>query len=366
MSPLAIVLFAICAGISNAAPTAGVEKRLIAFSETESRWMTPDEVEGMIGIPGRRNNFRDITDVKPTNRTLDESAIPEEPVHKDLVEGLVEYLDKDGIESTITQLQSYFNRYYTTKDGADAVDWIESQYKAAAGTRTDIVIDKFEHSWLQPSLVVKILGTGRFSAETIILGAHIDSIAGGATSRAPGADDDGSGSATILEVFRTLVKGGFTPERTIEFHHYAAEEVGLRGSAAVATEYDRLGRNVVSMVQWDMVGYPANTVDPIGLTTDYVSPVLTEFVGKLVDVYSGLTHTTSTCGYGCSDHASWTAVRVPSSFPFECPFGKHNPAIHTTNDLLSAMSMDRANGFAKLGIGYAVEMSLVGSAVAEE
>jgi Zn-dependent M28 family amino/carboxypeptidase len=40
----------------------------------------------------------------------------------------------------------------------------------------------------------------------VVLGGHIDSIAsGGATGRAPGADDDASGSSTVLEVFRSAM-----------------------------------------------------------------------------------------------------------------------------------------------------------------
>lgn len=39
----------------------------------------------------------------------------------------------------------------------------------------------------------------------------------------PGADDDGSGSVTILESYRALLSAGFRPERSVEFHWYAAE-----------------------------------------------------------------------------------------------------------------------------------------------
>jgi len=49
---------------------------------------------------------------------------------------------------------------------------------------------------------------------------------------------------------------------------------------------------------------------------------------------------------------------VASSFPFECKFGNHNPAIHTANDDTSRISEARCNEFAKLGIGYVVEMGL--------
>jgi hypothetical protein len=63
------------------------------------------------------------------------------------------------------------------------------------------------------------------TGETVILGGHIDSTAGGASNRSPGADDDASGSAAVLEVFKILMASGFVPDRTVEFHAYAAEEV---------------------------------------------------------------------------------------------------------------------------------------------
>lgn len=40
---------------------------------------------------------------------------------------------------------------------------------------------------------------------------------------APGADDDGSGSVTILESYRALVAADFHPVRPVEFHWYSAE-----------------------------------------------------------------------------------------------------------------------------------------------
>lgn len=50
----------------------------------------------------------------------------------------------------------------------------------------------------------------------------MDSIGGGdvMTSRAPGADDDGTGTVNLLEAFRVLMKGGFQPATPVEFHWY--------------------------------------------------------------------------------------------------------------------------------------------------
>jgi putative aminopeptidase FrvX len=52
---------------------------------------------------------------------------------------------------------------------------------------------------------------------------------------APGADDDASGIAPLLEVLRIALASGWKPKRTVKFMGYAREEVGLRGSNAIAT-----------------------------------------------------------------------------------------------------------------------------------
>ena len=69
---------------------------------------------------------------------------------------------------------------------------------------------------------------------------------------APGADDDGSGIATLTEILRIAMANGWKPKRTIKFMGYAAEEVGLRGSAAIAADFKAQGVNVVGVMQFDM------------------------------------------------------------------------------------------------------------------
>lgn len=68
---------------------------------------------------------------------------------------------------------------------------------------------------------------------------------------APGADDDLSGTASILEAFRALAQHGFVPSRgPVEFHWYAAEEAGLLGSKEIVSEYKQLGRKVGGMMNF--------------------------------------------------------------------------------------------------------------------
>jgi bacterial leucyl aminopeptidase len=89
---------------------------------------------------------------------------------------------------------------------------------------------------------------------TIIISAHQDSLNYRYPFyRAPGADDDGSGSVTILQVLRSLVTEGFVPPPgiAIEWHWYAAEEGGLLGSQDVAAEYEKDNVDVKGAFQMD-------------------------------------------------------------------------------------------------------------------
>jgi bacterial leucyl aminopeptidase len=86
-------------------------------------------------------------------------------------------------------------------------------------------------------------------------------------SQSEGADDDGSGTVSILEAYRALITSDFRPVEHIEFHWYSAEvgssmysttvfeiyafpkEGGLLGSQAVAKDYEAKGVNVIAMSQ---------------------------------------------------------------------------------------------------------------------
>jgi len=225
-----------------------------------------------------------------------------------------------------------------------------------ANGRSDISVDYFPHTWTQPSVVARISGSGANKQEVVVIGAHEDSTtmkSGGA----PGADDDASGVAVVLEVFRILAEQNFIPSRTIEFHAYSAEEVGLRGSMAVASHYQKNDINVVAMNQFDMTMYPGSGTK-VGVVNDFVDKDLTAFLRMIIKTYSELGIAETNCGYGCSDHASWSKAGFASSFPFESDFRSSNPKIHSAQDLISILSPEHGLEFVKMGLGFLVELSL--------
>lgn len=279
-------------------------------------------------------------------------------------------VQESRIRSTIQHLSTaYPNRYYASRHGRDAAIWIRDTWLALANGRSDATAELFEACAgcsTQPSVILTIVGS-EHPDEIVVLGAHLDSISNsgnGDAMDAPGADDDASGIATLTEVIRIALADGWKPSRTIKFMGYAAEEVGLRGSNAIAQSFKDQGKNVVGALQLDMTNYAIGSPVTMRVITDYSNPGLKLFLGSLFDAYLaplGLTRGTYTCGYGCSDHASWTSAGYPSAMMFEAgdAGGGDDPYIHTPLDTLANTGGTAAPSvhFAKLGLAFAGELA---------
>jgi len=280
---------------------------------------------------------------------------PNHPEHAELVNKYISLADKVHLKQFNDMLTKYKTRYYTSQTGKDAATDIYDTFLKYANGRSDIHVEYFQHQWLQPSVIARIDGNGPNRDQVVVIGAHEDSTSNNAN--APGADDDASGVSTVLEVFRVLTEQNFIPSRTIEFHTYSAEEVGLRGSFDIANHYQKNGKNVVAMNQFDMTLF-SGSGNNVGIVSDNVDIDLTTYLKMIVNSYSELGIIVTKCGYGCSDHASWSKAGYPSSFPFETDFKDLNKKIHTKDDLISHLNLDHGLEYVKIGIGYVVELAL--------
>jgi len=288
--------------------------------------------------------------------------------NQEAVAGWLPQVGEPGIRGTIAHLSTAWpNRYYASSHGRNAALWIRDTWLAMAHGRSDVSAELFTactNCSTQPSVILTIRGN-ELPNEIVVLGGHLDSIRQGApastaeTMIAPGADDDASGIATLTEVLRIAMANGYRPKRTVMFMAYAAEEVGLRGSNAIAQSFRAQGRNVVGVLQLDMTNWksPSAATD-IGLITDFSNASLLQFVQDLFATYlapSGYTLGLDACGYACSDHASWTAAGYPSAMPDEGPVF---PYLHTPNDTLQQMGDTAAHStiLAKLALAFLGEL----------
>jgi len=295
-----------------------------------------------------------VKDTKPQRKRVEYTI--DQP---DLVQNLLGNLEHDTIEHVILELSSFQNRYYQSDTGELSAHWIYDYWTSLAQSRSEITVQIYEHDeFKQPSVILTIPGRQSTTA-SIVLGGHLDSIVSGkVTERAPGADDNASGIASLTELIRACVEMNYEPDVTVHFMAYAAEEVGLRGSGEIAEEFFQRQEQVLGVFQLDMTNYP-HAAEDITFITDYTDANQNAFLMTLIDTYLDLSYTSAPCGYGCSDHASWQAKGYPASFPFEAKLGEHNPFIHTENDTFEncGSQTDRALDFTRLATTYIAELA---------
>ena len=223
---------------------------------------------------------------------------PVKPAYREDVDVLMKNLSKSNMHENLEHFTSFHTRYYKSKYGAESAAWlygrINDTIADAGADKYGVHVKRFEHPWGQPSLIATIPGQ---SNKTVVIGAHQDSINLFLPSilSAPGADDDGSGTVTILEAFRVLLRSSKVAtgnaSNTVEFHWYSAEEGGLLGSQAIFSAYEQEQRDIKAMLQQDMTGFVQKTVDAgeqesVGVITDFVDKGLTEFIKKIVSTVS--------------------------------------------------------------------------------
>lgn len=381
---LIIIIIAIVVSMDN-----HVKNKVYRYIETgkdNRRWVSKDEYDTLVKQSGCMiPNFIDLTDLYfKTNNFYDqvleksfqyrmERSVPKDLVQQDLFESFIPYLDINQIENIINTLSSLHTRYYTSEPGGQTSEiiynYIDSIIRSGSGSggNPNCTVEYFNHSTTSPiqkSVIAKIKGEP--GDESVIYCAHIDSINSKVnedernTARSPGADDNATGVANVLEVFRILsTQSTQRPKKTLEFHFYAGEEQGLRGSAEVAEVYKLQNKKVAGVLNNDMTGFTEDGVTAyiVNGENDFVDAELVDFCIKLAEKYSSLKLQGGVCGYACSDHASWGRYGYPSACISEATpkAGKLNPHNHTETDDLSNISLPYTYQHARIGLGFMIE-----------
>jgi len=346
-------------------PLSSQTKYLIEIAPGQTQWVTEDE-KWALRREGKR--FFDITDTPDLGSSFRAAATvkyPSKPAYNDSLSGLMKKLDKEEMISHLKTFTNFHTRYYKSDYGRQSSEWLLKQVNQTLSQAGVGHAAHFPHPWGQNSIIATLPGK---TNRTVVVGAHQDSINLFLPSilAAPGADDDGSGTVTILEALRVLLKDdkilNGKHENTIEFHWYSAEEGGLLGSQAIFSAYEKSGRDVKAMLQQDMTGYTHATLqagepESVGVITDYVDPDLTKFIKEVVSTYCSIPYVETKCGYACSDHASASKAGYPSAFVIESDFKYSDKKIHTTEDKMEYLDFDHMLQHARLTLGFAYELA---------
>lgn len=195
------------------------------------------------------------------------------PVRNRAISNIVREIDARNIEATIRKLVSFGTRSTLSeqndpKRGIGAArDWLYSEFLKAAETsqgRMTVEKQSFEQQKAarvpQPTMLTNVVATLKGSQpeatdRIYVVSGHYDSMCSSPTDAkcdAPGANDDASGTAAVLEMARVMAKYEF--DATIVFMAVAGEEQGLLGSTHFAEEAKKQSWNVDAMFTNDIVG----------------------------------------------------------------------------------------------------------------
>ncbi|KAJ2498660.1 Leucine aminopeptidase 1 [Coemansia sp. RSA 1972] len=328
------------------------DKRLISLSEGNEVWMDEAEIHALVR---NKQRFRDVTDMGPQVgqiRTSNMVKFPTKVTQQAIVNPLLRQVSNTVPQSVLRNLTLFHNRYYNSDLGRQSSEYLYQTVSTLMGTRGRVT--QFAHKFPQSSVVARVEGTSQ-AKNIVVVSAHQDSINQmDHTARAPGADDDGSGTVAILEALRVLVQSNVRLQNSVEFHWYAGEEGGLLGSTDIVRAY--ANASVVADLHLDMVGFPASP-PAVGIVTDYTDNSTSNLVRQLVRAYTDLPTADFTCGYACSDHASWHDAGVRSALPFESQFLDYNNNIHSPNDALDTVDFAHLLKFVNIALGFIVEVA---------
>jgi hypothetical protein len=265
------------------------------------------------------------------------------------IQSIVNQLDGARWFAALSQLATWKRNSYSPELDL-ARDWLVSQF-GALGQSTQIPTFTIAGAVTAENVVATQVGT-TLPNEWILVGAHYDSTnsnLSNTTNPSPGAEDNASGCAGVLEMARVLNQYRF--KRTLKFVCFAGEEQGLLGSEAYAASAPIA--NIKLAILMDMIGYSSDTRNDVLLeTSTALSGVFTRFQNAATDYSPGLAVLTSTNPFG-SDHIPFINRAIPSLLLIEDEWDTY-AQYHRTTDTPTNVTNALQQGPALLKMTLAV------------
>lgn len=280
------------------------------------------------------------------------------------IRALMESVSIDSIKGTIEHLSSYHTRRYDSRFIYDVQDWLYEHY----GTMNVDTVVKHDFKLHNLSItetgdnILAIQWGTKHPDEFVICGAHYDSYAWDGydpdTIRSPGADDNASGVAGIIETARIL--SPYTFDRSVIYANWCAEECGLLGSAAYAADCAEQGMDIVGYFNLDMTGYlEAGSDIHVHLMYTTQDSLIANYVYNFSHIYfPEMPIQQAWLQGGDSDYSSFNRNGYPAVHPFE-DVHACSPFIHSRNDILglSVNNLEQSKRFTELNLGLVATLA---------
>ena len=277
---------------------------------------------------------------------------------------LLDQVNQDSLMATVQHLQDYGSRYFSSTTAFAASDWIASKMEALGleVEQQGFYVNSWAGSGQSSPNVIGIQRGTLYPDTYVVCGSHFDSFTYeywyGTGSDAPGADDNATGVASVLESARIMSQYEF--EYSIIYCAYSAEELGLYGSEAYASRCQQQGMDIIGYFNNDMNGY-LNPGDEIHIDCIYPNSVqaIGDYYMNVANIYfpeMQVRH--ANLSGGDSDHTSFNNHGYMGIYPFE-DANNYSPYIHTTNDLIgpSVNSFAMSQRYCQMNIGCLAEIA---------
>ena len=275
---------------------------------------------------------------------------------------MLNQVNMDSLEATVQHLQDYGQRLWNSDNAFAASDWIAGRMQALG-----LEVEQqafYANTWLGSGQAApNVIGIQRgtlYPDTYVVCGSHFDSFSYQAMSggSAPGADDNATGVASVLESARIMTQYEF--EYSIVYCAYGCEEMGLYGSEAYASRCQEQGMDIIGYFNNDMNGY-LNPGDQIHIDCIYpnsVEPIGEYYMNVGSVYYPELPIRHVNFNEGDSDHTSFNNHGYMGIYPFE-DYQNYSPYIHTPNDLIgtSVNSFEMSQQYCQMNIACLAEIA---------
>jgi aminopeptidase S len=207
-----------------------------------------------------------------------------------------------NVKAHLAQLQSIAtanggNRAHGRTGYKASLDYVKAKLDAAGYTT---VVQQFTSSGRTGYNLIADWPGGN-TGQVVMAGSHLDSVTAGA-----GINDNGSGSAAVLELALTVARTGYQPTKHLRFAWWGAEELGMVGSRYYVNNLSSANRARVSgYLNFDMIGSP----NPGYFVYDDDPTIEKTFKDYFAGI--GVPTEIETEGDGRSDHAPFKNAGVP-------------------------------------------------------
>lgn len=255
-----------------------------------------------LSVPGRVTSAAIVTAVTLLTTGAISGAAPAPTTPAPTAAAAAPDIPVANVKSHLAQLQSIAtanggNRAHGRTGYKASVDYVKAKLDAAGFTT---VLQQFTSSGRTGYNLVADWPGGDTN-HVVMAGSHLDSVTAG-----PGINDNGSGSAAVLETALAVSRAGYQPTRHLRFAWWGAEELGMVGSKYYVNSLSSANRAKISdYLNFDMIGSP----NPGYFVYDDDPTIEKTFK----DYFTGLGIATEpeTEGDGRSDHSPFKNAGIP-------------------------------------------------------